>query len=1043
MAKMHAVLAATARRNGADATMQDKWRETIWPDTTLDLPIGTVTFLFTDIEGSTELWEHQPVEMGVSLARHDMLVREAIGRYDGRVFATGGDAFCAAFHTPLAALAAALDAQRALANETWPAATRLKVRMALHTGAAEPRANDYFGPPLNRVARLLSAGHGGQILLSLATQVLVRDGLPAEVTLRDMGERRLKDLIRPERVYQVLAPGLPAEFPPLRTLDARAHNLPLQLSSFVGREREMQDVKRLLSASRLVTLTGAGGAGKTRLALQVAADRIDDFGDGVWIAPLAPLTDPRLLPQAVAMVLGVKEKAGVSLTETLLMELRGKELLLILDNCEHVIDSSALFCQVLLESCACVRILATSREALRVKGESAYRVPSLATPDPKVPVNVASLTQYAAVQLFIDRALAASAAFTVDNANAPALASICHRLDGIPLAIELAAARIRSMSTEEVNQRLDQRFRLLTGGSRTALPRQQTLRALIDWSYDLLSAAEQVLFRRLAVFAGSWTLEAAEHVCNGDGERPPPRGAEQVRIDASDVLDLVASLTDKSLVVNEEQSGATRYRLMETVRQYARDRLREEGDEAQYRERHLAHFLALAELAEQNLIGAEQKAWLCRVDAEHDNLRAALAWSSTPGGDVAAGLRLAAAIYWFWLVRGHCSEGRDWLSSLLAAGRMDQAPAIRAKALHGAGGLAWQQGDFPAARAMFEASLIIRRELGDRRGIAATLNNLGNVACSQADYPRARALGEESLALLRELGNRSGVAASLSNLGNVAADQGDYAAARVLHEESLAIHRELGDLGGIAIQLNNVGVLTAHQCDYGAARAFHEECLTIGRELGDRDCIAMALNNLGEVACDEGDYVVARALAQESLTIFRELGERQSIAMTLNSLGIVAYCEGDLRAARALLEESLAIRRELGDRQGIAASLNNLGNEARDHGDHVGGLALHAESLAIYRELGDRRGIASSLEGFAEFALAKPDRAARMWGAAERLRNEIAVPLPLRDRARHESQLAEARAAIEDAFAFDQAWEEGRAMTLAQAIEYALEGRDV
>ena len=543
---------------------------------TLPLPTGTVTFLFTDIEGSTKLWEAHSELMRETLARHDLLVRDAIIAGGGAIFKTMGDAFCAAFSSSEAALAAAAAAQRSIVAECWPDETPIRVRMALHTGAVESRRGDYFGQPLNRVARLLAAGHGGQVLLSLAAQELARDALPAGVTLRDLGERRLKDLIRPERIFQLLAPDLPAEFPPLKTLDIRRHNLPIQLASFVGREREMQEVKAFLRSSRLVTLTGAGGAGKTRLAMQVGADRIDDFSDGVWFVELAPLSDPALVTQTMAAVLGLKEAPGVSLAATLLRELKNKELLLVLDNCEHVVEAAARLCDALLANCAGIRILATSREALRTPGEVTYRVPSLATPDPGSNNEIESLTQYAAVQLFIDRAVAVKSTFQVNNANAPAVAGLCFHLDGIPLAIELAAARVKSMTAEEINERLGQRFRLLTGGSRTALPRHQTLRALIDWSYDLLSDQERNLLARLSVFAGGWTLAAAENVCSGHGSE---RG-----IDGRS-----AGLSRRQEPSSGRGArGRDRYRLLETVRQYARDRLLDSGEDASWRNRHLS-----------------------------------------------------------------------------------------------------------------------------------------------------------------------------------------------------------------------------------------------------------------------------------------------------------------------------------------------------------------------------------------------------------------------------------------------------------------------
>jgi predicted ATPase/class 3 adenylate cyclase len=496
-----------------------------------NLPTGTITFLFTDIQGSAKLWEQFPDEMRDALARHDAIMQQAIEGHGGCVFKTMGDGFCAAFHTPPEALAAALAAQRALHAEAWGEMSALRVRMALHTGTADLRDGDYFGQPLNRVSRLLSAGHGGQTLLSLATQELMRDQLPPGIELKDLGERRLRDLIRPERIFQLVAPDLPSEFAPLRSLEAFAHNLPMQLTSFVGREKEIAEIKAMLASHRLVTLTGTGGTGKTRLSVQVAADLLEDFLDGVWFVELASLADPNLVPQTVATVLGVREEPARPIIQTLSDYLKSRNVLILLDNCEHLLTACAQLCETLLRVCSRVRILASSREGVGIAGEQTFRVPSLTVPDPKewgegrrqkaegsqdsslIP-HLSSLTQYESVRLFIDRALLVQPTFAVTNQNAPALAQICHRLDGIPLAIELAAARVKAMSVEQINTRIHDRFRLLTGGSRTALPRQQTLRALIDWSYDLLSDKEKTLLRRLSVFAGGWTLEAAEKVCS-------------------------------------------------------------------------------------------------------------------------------------------------------------------------------------------------------------------------------------------------------------------------------------------------------------------------------------------------------------------------------------------------------------------------------------------------------------------------------------------------------------------------------------------------
>ena len=694
-------------------------------------PTGTVTFLFTDIQGSTRLWEQHPDAMRPALVRHDHLMRQAIIQQGGYVFKTVGDAFCAAFPSAPDALAAALAAQVALAAEPWGLPTALRVRMALHTGAAEERDGDYFGQPLNRVARLMAAGHGGQTLLSGATQELARDYLPEAMTLLDLGQRRLKDLGRPEHVYQAAHPSLPSEFPPLRSLDnpELPNNLPQQVTSFIGRETQVEEVTRLLGRTHLLTLTGAGGCGKTRLSLQVAADLLDQYFDGVWLAELAALSDPALVPQAVATALGVKEEPGKPLSQTLVAALKPKRLLIVLDNCEHLVAACAALATDLLRSCPQVRILASSREALNVSGEQTFRVPSLTLPDPKQVQTVESLSQYEAVRLFIERAQAVQPSFAVTTANAPAMAQVCFHLDGIPLAIELAAARVRSLSAEEINRRLDQRFRLLTGGARNVLPRQQTLRALIDWSYDLLTGAEKALLCRLSVFVGGWTLSAAEAVCAGE----PVKDWE--------VLDLLTALVDKSLVAAERWGNGTRYRLLETVRQYGGDRLRESGESEAVSGRVAAYFLALAEEAEPQMRGPEQEVWLSRLETEHDNLRASLSWVEGQGDGGEDGLRLAGALSRFWGIRGHSTEGRQWLRRALArtkrgdveeeSAREGAGSASRAVALTGAGNLARNQGDYAEAQTLYEEALTLNGQLGDRQGIANTLNNLGNVAQGQ------------------------------------------------------------------------------------------------------------------------------------------------------------------------------------------------------------------------------------------------------------------------------------------------------------------------
>ena len=960
-------------------------------------PTGTVTFLFTDIEGSTRIWEDHPDAMRPALARHDDLLRQSIEDNGGFVFKTVGDAFCAAFATAPDALRAALSAQQAVVAEAWDLPAPLLVRMALHTGAAEERGGDYFGQPLNRVERLMSAGHGMQTLLSGATQELVRDHLPDGASLRDLGARRLKDLGRSEQVFQLLHPTLPADFPPLRSLDNPdlPNNLPQQITSFIGREKQVEEVKTLLTRTRLLTLTGAGGGGKTRLSLQVAADLLDRYFDGVWLVELAALSDPALVPQAVADVLGVKEEPGQPISRALAERLKFKRLLLILDNCEHLVAACATLATDLLRSCPGVHLLTSSREPLKVAGEQTYRVPSLTLPDAQQAQTVESLSQYEAVRLFIERTKAVQPSFAVTDGNAPAVAQVCWRLDGIPLAIELAAARVRALSAEGVSTRLDDRFRLLTGGSRTALPRQQTLRALIDWSYDLLTEQEKKMLCRLSVFAGGWTLAAAEAVCAGG------------QIEEWQVLDLLTSLVDKSLVVYEEEAG-DRYRFLETVRQYAGNRLEEGGEAEAGRERLAVWFLGLAEEGAPQLTGPEQASWLRRLETEHDNLRASLAWFERLDGPAAEGLaegslRLVVALCRFWAVRGHYAEGRQWAGRALAAAKErdrvggTEASAVQARALFGAGYLAYNQSDYEAARAAYEESLRIQRQLGNRQGVATMLDNLGNVAYEQGDYGGARSLYEESLALARQLGNQQGIASCLGNLGNVAHERGDYASARALHEECVAIQRHHADQRGVA----------------------------------------NSLNNLGNAAHEEGDYPAARALHEESLGLQRQLGNQRGIANSLLALGDVTLAEGDHAGGRALYEQGLTVRQRLGDQKGIATALTALGHVAQEEGDYAGARTLYEQSLALTRQIGDQHGIARSLEGLAGAAASQGQttRGTRLWGAADALRTRLGAPLTASDQ--QKQAIIEARQALGDG-AFAAAWDGARAMTLEQAVEYAL-----
>jgi predicted ATPase/class 3 adenylate cyclase/Tfp pilus assembly protein PilF len=991
-----------------------------------DLPNGTVTFLFTDIAGSTQRWEHDAEAMRGILARHDALLGAAVDAHGGVVFKTVGDAFYAAFADAPAALDAALAAQQALSAEDWGSGEPLRVRMALHTGSVEARDGDYFGRPLNRVARLLSAGHGGQTLVSGATEELIRDTLPPGVSLRDMGEARLKDLLRPEHIFQIVAPGLPADFPPLKTLDARRTNLPAQATMLVGREREAEEVVALLRRDdvRLLTLTGPGGTGKTRLALQVAAECIDLFADGVFFVPLADVVDPARVTFQIAETLGVTEGGGESLAARLHAFIRARQLVLVLDNFEQVVVAGPAVAQ-LLAAAPGLKALVTSRAALHLYGEREYPVPTLPLPNPRRLPPLDQLMQFESVRLFVARAQEVKADFVLTPANAKTVAEICERLDGLPLAIELAAARTKLLTPQALLERLTHSLRILTGGARDLPARQQTLRGAIDWSYTTLDADEQALFARMAVFAGGGTLTAIETICNADGAL------------ATDLIDGLSSLADKSLLRQVEVGeGEPRFAMLGTIREYALERLEERGELAALRHARTAYYLALAEEAESYLTGAAQDIWLARLEAEHDNLRVSLR-NSLEAGEHETAVRLVGAFWRFWSIRGYLTEGRRWMERALAQAG-DAPPPLRAKALDGLGGLLRAQGDEVAARARYEEALAIRRAAGHRAGIAHSFSNLAGMARDRGDYDAARAGYAEALAIRRALGDSEAVARTLINLGILAQRQGDDVTARARYEESLAIGRAQGHAQAVAHALTNLGVVAQQQGDYATARTRYEESLAAGRATGDTGTIGFALNNLGAVARQQGDLAAARSFYTQSLTLRRTLGDMRQIAFSLTNLGNVAREEGDLAAARAYFDECLTIRRELGDPRALPFALNNVAFVAREQGDFAAAHTAYQESLACSQQLDDPRGIAEALEGLAALAGSAGDgaRAARLWGAVETFRAAQSLPRVPVDHTRYARDLAAARTAT-DARAWDAAWSEGIALSLEDAIALA------
>ena len=792
-----------------------------------EAPTGTVTFLFTDIVGSTRLWEKFPAQMGAALARHDALIRAAVETHGGHVFKTVGDATHAAFQAPRDSLEAAIDAQQALASEDWNDIGSLVVRMGIHVGTAELRDGDYFGGTLNRASRIESAAHGGQILLSRIAVELLEDEPLDAISFKSLGSHRLRNLDRPEHLYQAVVPNLPESFPPPRSMEALPNNLPVQTTSFVGREKQLDDVKRLLKNTHLLTLMGTGGTGKTRLALETGAQLINSFRDGVWLAELALIAEPERVVEAAAAAVGAREEPDRPLRETLINFLRGKNLLLLLDNCEHLLSAVASLAAELLRFRPRLKILATSRHSLGIGGEAVFFVPPLDVLEVQVddfrgPDFAQRLSQYEAVKLFIARAVAVRPDFVITSANAPAVAEICSRLDGIPLAIELAAARVKLLNVDQIAERLDDLFRLLRGGRRDGLPHQQTLQALIDWSYDLLSEQERVAFRRMGVFGGGRTIEAVEKVCSGDG------------IEEFEVLDLLEQLVDKSLItVEHDPAGNSRYTMIESVWQYSREKLEASGEAPAVRDRHLNYFVAFAEEAEPHLEGPDQKAWLDRCQSDLFNVRFAAEWA-IKSQKTEKGLRLFSALYRVIEVRSNLGEAWEIAMRLLALPDQDVAPKYKAGARLAIGRLAWAADRFEEARRFHGEAQQIYEAIGDEAGSAMADMLMGFLDRGEGDLENAERRFQRGLKVGRKIRLSYLEAGSLSGLGSTAMVRGDLALARQLKEQSLAIYERLGDHWIIGLILWGLTLVALAQEDYARAKSALAQWTRITRDLGNR-----------------------------------------------------------------------------------------------------------------------------------------------------------------------------------------------------------------
>jgi predicted ATPase/class 3 adenylate cyclase len=820
------------------------------------LPTGTVTFLFSDIEGSTKLVQRLQESYADLLREHARIFRSVIGEVGGIEISTEGDSFFVVFPGPVAAVEGAARIQRSLAEGPFP--EPVFVRMGLHTGEGRLGGENYIGIDVNRAARIAAAGHGGQVLLSDTTRALVEHSLPPGVGLRDLGAHRLKDLAHPEHLYQLTIEGLPAEFPPPKTLDARPNNLPVQITSFIGREKEVAEVKRiLLDNTRLLTLTGPGGTGKTRLALQAAADTLTEFSDGAYFIELAPITDPELVVSTIAETLGAKEEPGHPLKDSLAAHLKEKELLLVLDNFEHVVDAGSVV-EELLHAAPGLKVLVTSREVLHRYGENEFPVPPLALPDPAHLPEVDALSQFEAVALFIERAMAVKPSFAVTNDNAPAVAEITARLDGLPLAIELAASRVKLLTPQGILDRLDQRLPLLTSRIKDAPERRRTLRGAIEWSYDLLDEDERQLFEHVSVFIGGGTIEGMESVWSLVG--------------ATNTLDGLASLVDKSLIRQvETEHGEPRFVMLETIREYALDRLGERGAREELGRRHAHFFLSLAEEAEPNLTGPDGVSWVDRLTHDHDNIRAALRWS-IESDEVDLGLRLAGAVWRFWHQRQHFREARAWFDQLLVHPGTSPRSTARAKGLTGLGGIAYWQGDYATAQSAYEEALAIYRESGDEHQVADAVYNLATVLPLRGDIGSALPLLEEAVQLHEKLGNTEMALGMKANAGYLMMMQGDLARARPLLEEGLASMEKTGDSFRIAGAHHTIGQLERRSGNLAEATGHYREAIDLFRRAGDAASMLEPIEGIALVASAGGDHERALRLTAAVETARDSLG---------------------------------------------------------------------------------------------------------------------------------------------------------------------------